>query len=127
MVGLHIPHGCLGTLYNRIRRRFRKHIFQSVGNSELISIAILPGGQIKATWKTSSSVLSSNLSRARQLMKRTWIQIFAIAVIILWIVVAIGTIRGAVSGELFYAPCLANLKDSDEGRNGKPSHQRPPG
>lgn len=53
--------------------------------------------------------------------------IFAIAVIILWIVVAIGTIRGAVSGELFYAPCLANLKDSDEGRNGKPSHQRPPG
>ena len=37
--------------------------------------------------------------------------IFATSVILLWIVVAFGTVKGAVSGELFYAPCLRNLKD----------------
>jgi tellurite resistance protein TehA-like permease len=36
--------------------------------------------------------------------------IFSTCVVILWIVVALGTIKGAISGELFYAPCLANLK-----------------
>jgi hypothetical protein len=28
----------------------------------------------------------------------------------LWVVIAAGTARGAYSGELFRAPCLANLK-----------------
>ena len=36
--------------------------------------------------------------------------IFSTCVVLLWIVVALGTIKGAISGELFYAPCLANLK-----------------
>lgn len=36
--------------------------------------------------------------------------VFAGFVVALWIVVAIGTAKGAVSGELFYAPCLRNLK-----------------
>jgi tellurite resistance protein TehA-like permease len=36
--------------------------------------------------------------------------IFGGAVVILWIVIAVGTARGAYSGELFRAPCLANLK-----------------
>jgi len=43
--------------------------------------------------------------------------IFAVAVCLLWIVVAIGTVRGALSRKLFYAPCLQNLKprqDSQE-------------
>ena len=40
--------------------------------------------------------------------------IFAVCVIILWIVVAAGTVKGAISGELFYAPCLKNLKDKDK-------------
>jgi len=31
-------------------------------------------------------------------------------VILLWIVVALGTAKGACSGKLFYAPCVANLK-----------------
>lgn len=35
---------------------------------------------------------------------------FSTCVILLWIVVALGTVKGAISGELFYAPCLANLK-----------------
>ncbi len=35
--------------------------------------------------------------------------IFAVAVILLWCVVAIGTARGAWDGKLFYAPCLKNL------------------
>jgi tellurite resistance protein TehA-like permease len=38
--------------------------------------------------------------------------ILSVAVVILWIVVAVGTAKGAFSGELFFAPCLANLKDN---------------
>jgi hypothetical protein len=38
------------------------------------------------------------------------LQIFSTAVILLWIVAAAGTVRGAWNGKLFYAPCLANLK-----------------
>jgi tellurite resistance protein TehA-like permease len=42
--------------------------------------------------------------------------IFAVAVISLWCVVAVGTARGAWDGRLFNAPCLKNLpkKDSTE-------------
>ncbi|PSN73589.1 C4-dicarboxylate transporter/malic acid transport protein-like protein [Corynespora cassiicola Philippines] len=40
--------------------------------------------------------------------------IFSVAVILLWCVVAIGTVRGAWDGRLFYAPCLANLPKKDE-------------
>lgn len=36
--------------------------------------------------------------------------VFSAAVVLLWIVVTVGTVKGAISGELFYAPCLANLK-----------------
>ena len=35
--------------------------------------------------------------------------ILSIAVMVLWCVVAAGTVRGAWSGKLFYAPCLKNL------------------
>jgi len=41
-------------------------------------------------------------------------QIFSVAVILLWCVVAVGTVRGAWSGKLFYAPCLNNLKKLEE-------------
>ncbi|KAF3006630.1 hypothetical protein E8E13_007719 [Curvularia kusanoi] len=40
--------------------------------------------------------------------------IFAVAVIFLWCVVAVGTIRGAWSGRLFNAPCLKNLPKKDD-------------
>jgi tellurite resistance protein TehA-like permease len=40
--------------------------------------------------------------------------IFSVAVILLWCVVATGTIRGAWDGRLFHAPCLANLPKRDE-------------
>lgn len=40
--------------------------------------------------------------------------IFAVAVILLWCVVAAGTVRGAWSGKLFHAPCLKNLPKKDE-------------
>jgi tellurite resistance protein TehA-like permease len=40
--------------------------------------------------------------------------VFSVAVILLWIVVAIGTMRGAWDGKLFYAPCLANLKRDED-------------
>lgn len=36
--------------------------------------------------------------------------VFAGAVVALWIVVAVGTVKGGLSGELFYAPCLRNLE-----------------
>lgn len=35
--------------------------------------------------------------------------IFSVMVIVLWIVVFSGTVRGAWKGHLFYAPCLKNL------------------
>lgn len=40
--------------------------------------------------------------------------IFSVAVILLWCVVMVGTVRGAIDGRLFYAPCLANLPKKDE-------------
>lgn len=40
--------------------------------------------------------------------------ICAVAVILLWCVVMAGTVRGAVDGRLFYAPCLADLPRKDE-------------
>ncbi|OCL13951.1 hypothetical protein AOQ84DRAFT_351743 [Glonium stellatum] len=40
--------------------------------------------------------------------------IFGVAVIILWMVVVTGTAKGAWSGKLFYAPCLANLKKEEK-------------
>jgi len=40
--------------------------------------------------------------------------IFAVAVILLWCVVAIGTVRGAWDGRLFNAPCLKNLPKRDD-------------
>jgi hypothetical protein len=40
-------------------------------------------------------------------------QILSVAVILLWIVVAIGTAQGAYSGKLFYAPCVASLKPKE--------------
>jgi tellurite resistance protein TehA-like permease len=38
--------------------------------------------------------------------------IFSISVFVLWLIVAIGTFRGAMTGKLFYAPCLRNLKEN---------------
>ncbi|KAH8725144.1 C4-dicarboxylate transporter/malic acid transport protein-like protein [Phaeosphaeriaceae sp. PMI808] len=40
--------------------------------------------------------------------------IFAVAVILLWCVVAVGTARGAWTGRLFNAPCLKNLPKKDD-------------
>lgn len=37
-------------------------------------------------------------------------QVLSVAVILLWIVVALRTAKGAYSGKLFYAPCVATLK-----------------
>lgn len=36
--------------------------------------------------------------------------VFGTAVILLWVVIAVGTAKGAWTGELFNAPCLANIK-----------------
>jgi hypothetical protein len=40
--------------------------------------------------------------------------VFSVAVILLWCVVATGTVRGAWDGKLFHAPCLANLPKKEE-------------
>jgi len=37
--------------------------------------------------------------------------IFSVSVILLWIVVTVGTVKGAWNGALFHAPCLAQLPD----------------
>lgn len=41
-------------------------------------------------------------------------QVFATSVILLWIFVATRTVKGAWSGKLFYAPCVAGLKPKEE-------------
>ena len=37
-------------------------------------------------------------------------QIFSVAVTLLWIMVAVGTVRRAWTGEIFFAPCLKDLE-----------------
>jgi tellurite resistance protein TehA-like permease len=49
--------------------------------------------------------------------------IFSISVTLLWIVVATGTIRRALTGELFFAPCLKDLEEK-ESRWGKHCKQK---
>lgn len=49
----------------------------------------------------------------------------AVAVVLLWIVVAAGTARGAWKGHLFNAPCLKNLKPTTEQHEEEP--QQAPG
>ncbi|GLB05784.1 hypothetical protein AtubIFM57258_001073 [Aspergillus tubingensis] len=45
--------------------------------------------------------------------------ILSLCVVVLWIVVSIGTLRGVVSGRLFFAPCLGDLKArEDENKDG---------
>ncbi|CAG5140659.1 uncharacterized protein ALTATR162_LOCUS756 [Alternaria atra] len=52
--------------------------------------------------------------------------IFAVAVILLWCVVAVGTARGAWSGRLFNAPCLKNLPKGDStGKDGAEKEKGP--
>jgi tellurite resistance protein TehA-like permease len=37
-------------------------------------------------------------------------KIISLTVVILWFVVAVGTLKKAITGEIFYAPCLGDLK-----------------
>jgi hypothetical protein len=37
-------------------------------------------------------------------------KIISLTVVILWFVVAAGTLRKAITGEIFFAPCLGDLK-----------------
>ncbi|KAE8453613.1 hypothetical protein EG329_009124 [Mollisiaceae sp. DMI_Dod_QoI] len=43
--------------------------------------------------------------------------IFSVAVTLLWLVVAVGTFFRALSGEMFFAPCLANLEEKKKVRD----------
>ncbi|KAJ5392483.1 hypothetical protein N7509_007973 [Penicillium cosmopolitanum] len=45
--------------------------------------------------------------------------ILSVLVVMLWMVVSMGTLRGVVSGKLFHAPCLGDLKGGKEGEGGK--------
>ncbi|PWY78105.1 malate permease [Aspergillus sclerotioniger CBS 115572] len=40
--------------------------------------------------------------------------ILSLCVVVLWIVVSIGTLRGVLSGRLFFAPCLADLNRRED-------------
>jgi tellurite resistance protein TehA-like permease len=44
-------------------------------------------------------------------------QIISLCVVVLWMVVSIGTLKGVVSGKLFFAPCLADLKLKEEDKD----------
>ncbi|PKX90342.1 TDT family transporter [Aspergillus novofumigatus IBT 16806] len=43
--------------------------------------------------------------------------IISLCVVVLWMVVSIGTLKGVVSGKLFFAPCLADLKLKEEDKD----------
>lgn len=51
------------------------------------------------------------------------VTIFSAAVIVLWCIVMAGTVRGAIDGRLFHAPCLANLPKKEDGTN-QEEHER---
>ncbi|KIX07817.1 uncharacterized protein Z518_02471 [Rhinocladiella mackenziei CBS 650.93] len=54
--------------------------------------------------------------------------ILSVAVVLLWCVVAAGTAKGAWSGQLFYAPCLKNLKKEEmEPQENQPDKEKEPG
>jgi hypothetical protein len=36
--------------------------------------------------------------------------------VLLWLVVSVGTIKGALSGQLFYAPCLKDMENREKER-----------
>ena len=38
------------------------------------------------------------------------IQIYSVAVVVVWIVVSAGTLKGVLMGTIFYAPCLSDLR-----------------
>ncbi|KAJ5734081.1 hypothetical protein N7493_002867 [Penicillium malachiteum] len=40
--------------------------------------------------------------------------ILALFVVLLWIIISIGTLRRVISGRLFFAPCLADLRVLEE-------------
>lgn len=38
----------------------------------------------------------------------------SICVVMLWIVVSAGTLKGVISGQMFHAPCLAELRPKED-------------
>ncbi|KAJ5698142.1 hypothetical protein N7462_000147 [Penicillium macrosclerotiorum] len=43
--------------------------------------------------------------------------ILSVCVVVLWVIVSIGTLRGVISGKLFVAPCLADLRVPEEDKD----------
>lgn len=43
--------------------------------------------------------------------------VFSVAVVLLWIVVASGTLYKAWTGAMFFAPCLKDLIDEEKGKS----------
>lgn len=44
-------------------------------------------------------------------------KILSLCVVILWIIVSVGTIKGLISGKLLFAPCLADLRVEEEDKD----------
>lgn len=44
------------------------------------------------------------------------LQIFSVAVILLWIMVSVGTLKKALNGDIFVAPCLKDLEWTEKKR-----------
>lgn len=59
------------------------------------------------------AVQRSSLSR-RQALPLTWLNIFSLSVILLWLLVAVRTLLKACTGEIFIAPCLAELRPKSQ-------------
>ncbi|KAJ6104112.1 hypothetical protein N7523_010432 [Penicillium sp. IBT 18751x] len=43
--------------------------------------------------------------------------ILSVFVVVLWIIVSVGTLKGAISGKLFHAPCLGDLRVTEENKD----------
>ncbi|TKA65472.1 hypothetical protein B0A55_09354 [Friedmanniomyces simplex] len=66
-------------------------------------------------YATSTNTLAAELPSAFFKVLGT---IFSVSVVILWIVVALGTLQRAWTGEMFFSPCLKELEEREAGAKG---------
>ncbi|KAL2864942.1 TDT family transporter [Aspergillus lucknowensis] len=43
--------------------------------------------------------------------------ILSLCVVVLWVVVSMGTLKGVIAGHIFHAPCLADLRTKEDGQD----------
>lgn len=91
MVGIHFPTGSVRSQYLSNGQGASFEVLQCLGNGQ------------------SSLLIVCCVADS--------IKILSLCVVILWMVVSVGTIKGVISGKLFFAPCLADLRMEEEDKD----------